>query len=81
MTWVLGRGGQILYKAMWTSAARVGEFLERAAQAPRDHRHAPFHTEQVEIRTRDQEAPRRQLRCFGRYPRPAWITHRANVEP
>jgi hypothetical protein len=65
MSWVLGRGGQILYKAMWTSAARVGEFLERAAQAPKDRRHAPFHTEQVEMRARDHEAFYRGLERNG----------------
>jgi len=65
MSWVLGRGGQILYKAMWTSAARVGEFLERSSQAPRDLRQAPFHTEQVEMRTRDQEAFYRGLERNG----------------
>lgn len=65
MSWVLGRGGQILYKAMWTSAARVGEFLERAASGPTDLRHAPFHTEQIEIRARDQEAFYRGLERNG----------------
>jgi hypothetical protein len=29
MSWVLDRGGTILYKAEWTSAARVDDFLER----------------------------------------------------
>jgi hypothetical protein len=29
MSWVLDRGGTILYKAMWTSAADIGNFLER----------------------------------------------------
>jgi hypothetical protein len=65
MSWVLGGGGQILYKAMWTSAARVGEFLERAAAGPKDLRHAPFHTEQVELRTRDQQAFYRGLERNG----------------
>ena len=27
MSWVLGRGGTILYKAMWTSADRIADFL------------------------------------------------------
>ena len=31
MTWVLGRRGQILYKAQWTSADRVRDFLGRYA--------------------------------------------------
>jgi hypothetical protein len=65
MTWVLGRGGAILYKAMWTSAARVGDFLERYARQPLDLRHAPFHTEQIEIRARDGEAFTRGLERNG----------------
>lgn len=56
MSWVLGRGGVILYKAMWTSAARIGEFLERYGAHPRGMRHAPFFTEQTEMRLRDSEA-------------------------
>jgi hypothetical protein len=56
MTWVLGRGGQILYKAMWTSAARVEDFLTRYEQQPLDLTHGPFHTEQIEIRQRDEDA-------------------------
>ena len=66
MSWVLGRGGVILYKSMWTSAARIGEFLERAAAQPRDLRHAPFYTEQLEMRLRDSEAFTRGLQRNGR---------------
>src|SRR5919201_5519277 len=46
MSWVLGRGGTILYKAAWTSAERIGDFLERLRARPRGLGHAPFHTEQ-----------------------------------
>jgi hypothetical protein len=53
MSWVLGRGGVILYKAMWTSAARIADFLERYERQPVDLRHAPFHTEQLELRVKD----------------------------
>lgn len=51
MSWVLGRGGLVLYKAMWTSAARIGEFFARQGVpgAGRD----TFHTEQLEIRQKD----------------------------
>ena len=56
MSWALGRGGAILYKATWTSAARIGEFLKRHAAQPRDLRHAPFHTEQIELRVRDSRS-------------------------
>jgi hypothetical protein len=61
MSWVLGRGGVILYKAMWTSAARIADFLERYGRQPIDLRHAPFHTEQVEIRVKDADTFRRGL--------------------
>jgi hypothetical protein len=37
MSWVLARGGTILYKATWISAARIGEFLRRRAV----QRHGP----------------------------------------
>ena len=56
MSWVLGRGGTILYKAMWTSAARIGEFLERQQAQPASLASAPFHTEQLELRRRDGDA-------------------------
>jgi hypothetical protein len=35
MSWVLDRGGSILYKAMWTSAAHIGDFLRRGRRASR----------------------------------------------
>jgi hypothetical protein len=53
MTWVLGRGGVVLYKAMWTSATRVADFLARFEAQPLDLIHAPFFTEQLEVRRRD----------------------------
>lgn len=65
MSWVLGRGGLILYKAMWTSAARVGDFLERFAAQALDLRHGPFHTEQLEVRRRDSQEFQRGLERNG----------------
>lgn len=65
MTWVLGRSGTILYKAMWTSAARVGEFLERYEEQAVDLRHDPFHTEQIEIRRKDDDEFTRGLERNG----------------
>ncbi len=56
MSWVLDRGGTILYKAMWTSAARIGDYLHRFEAQPLDLPHAPFHTEQLEVRRRDVAA-------------------------
>ncbi len=61
MSWVLGRGGVILYKAMWTSAERIGDFVERYGERPLDIARAPFHTEQLEVRRRDAAAFARGL--------------------
>ena len=76
MTWVLGRGGTILYKAMWTSAERVRGFLERFEATPVDLRHTPFQTEQVEVRLRDPEEFQRGLERNG--PRSVAEFARAN---
>lgn len=65
MSWVLDRGGVILYKAMWTSAARIGDFLDRFQAQPTDLLHAPFHTEQIEVRRHDGEAFTRGLERNG----------------
>ena len=64
MSWVLDRGGSILYKAMWTSAARIGEFFERRAQ-----RSVPaagtFYAEQLEPVARDRDSFQRGLERNG----------------
>jgi hypothetical protein len=65
MSWVLGGGGTILCKAMWTSAERIGEFLERYAEKPSGLAYAPFHTEQLELRRRDADAFQRGLERNG----------------
>jgi hypothetical protein len=65
MSWGLGRGGTILYKAMWTSAARIGDFLDRYRALPLDLAHAAFHTEQLELRRRDGDAFQRGLERNG----------------
>jgi hypothetical protein len=65
MSWVLGRGGVVLYKAMWTSASRIGDFLERYEARPLDLAHAPFFTEQLEVRRRDPESFQRGLERNG----------------
>lgn len=63
MTWVVGRGGRIVYKADWTSAANVEAFLARYL----DSRNArkgpigPYYTEQVEYRNLDRDAFYRRL--------------------
>lgn len=58
MTWVIGHGGRIIYKADWTSAANVEAFLQRH-ESGRSRRPAagivgPYLTEQVEFRDLDR---------------------------
>lgn len=69
MTWVIGRGGQILYKADWTSAANVEAFLHRylrgRSRRPPSGAVAPYLTEQVEFRDVDREAFYQRLRRNG----------------
>jgi hypothetical protein len=65
MSWVLGRGGRILYKAMWTSAARIGDFLERQRNQALGLAYAPFPTEQLELRAREAGAFQRGLERHG----------------
>ncbi len=65
MSWVLGRGGTILYKAMWTSATRIGEFLEHQQTQPSGLAHVAFPTEQLEQRRRDGESFQRGLERNG----------------
>ena len=59
MTWVIGRGGRVAYKANWTSAANVEAFQERflAARAERPPRATPvmYETQQVEFRYPDRK--------------------------
>jgi hypothetical protein len=61
MSWVLDRGGTILYKAMWTSAARVAGFLERRRAQPGGPASATFYAEQLEPVERDRDSFRRGL--------------------
>lgn len=59
MTWVIGRGGRVAYKANWTSAANVEAFLTRflaaGADRPRGAAMAVYETEQLEFRQVDRE--------------------------
>lgn len=70
MTWVVGRGGRILYRSDWTSAANVEAFLERYEQArrrkPSSGAVAPYVSEQLEFRDVDREAFYARLRRSGR---------------
>ena len=65
MSWVLDRGGTILYKAMWTSAARVADFLERRQAHPAGPASGTFYAEQLEPLARDRDAFRRGLERNG----------------
>lgn len=75
-TFVLARGGIVLYKAMWTSAGRLQEFLERCRALPAGVGHVPFYTEQVELRARDAETFVRALERNG----PRAVSEFARVE-
>jgi hypothetical protein len=65
MTWVIGRGGRIAYKADWTSAANVEAFLVRFLGARTARRPgavlSPYVSEQLEFREVDREAFYRHL--------------------
>jgi hypothetical protein len=69
MTWVIARGGRIVYKADWTSAANVEAFLTRyqegRARRPPSGAVAAYLTEQIEHRDVDREAFYARLRRNG----------------
>jgi hypothetical protein len=65
MSWVLERGGSILYKAMWTSAAHVGDFLEAQAASPPGPASGTFYAEQLGPIVRDRDAFYRGLERNG----------------
>jgi len=59
MTWVIGRGGRIAYKADWTSAANVEAFLERFLAVRGEHPPGTtpvmYETQQAEFRYPDRK--------------------------
>jgi hypothetical protein len=74
MTWVIDRGGQVAYKANWTSAANVEAFLVRllaasSATPPPRGAFASYETEQMEFRLVDR--PRFMTRLERNGPRAA----------
>ena len=73
MSWVLDRGGAILYKAMWTSAAHIGDFLEARPAGPVA---STFYAEQLAPVARDRAAFRRGLERNG----PRSVTEFARAE-
>lgn len=58
MTWVIARGGQILYKSDWTSANNIASYLDRyragRSRQPTRGTVGPYLTEQVEYRDLDR---------------------------
>lgn len=69
MTWIVGRGGRILYRSDWTSAANVEGFLDRYGRArrrrPPGGALAAYVSEQMEFRDVDPEAFDARLRRNG----------------
>ena len=65
MSWVLDRGGSILYKAMWTSAAHIGDFLEAQTARPAGPASSTFYAELLAPVARDREAFQRGLERNG----------------
>ena len=59
MTWVIGRGGRVAYKANWTSAANVeaflGRFLAARGQHPPGTAPVMYETQQAEFRYPDRK--------------------------
>ena len=69
MTWVIGRGGRVLYRADWTSAANVESFLLRYEEGrrrrPPSGAVSPYLSEQTEFRNVDRAAFYDRLRRNG----------------
>jgi hypothetical protein len=76
MSWVLDRGGTILYKAEWTSAAHVGEFLEQREARPPGPASGTFYAELRAPVARDRAAFQRGLERNG----PRAVTEFARAE-
>ena len=70
MSWVIARGGRIIYKSDWTSAANIEAFLTRyeagRGRTPETGGVGPYLTEQVEFRDLDREAFYQRLHRNGR---------------
>ncbi|MQA85737.1 MAG: hypothetical protein GEV03_14215 [Streptosporangiales bacterium] len=65
MTWILDRGGRVVYKANWTNAANVEAFLDRYLAArerrPPGAAQVMYETEQIEFRRTDAEQFQKHL--------------------
>ena len=65
MSWVFDRGGTILYKAMWTSAAHIAGFLAAREAGSGGPASGTFYTEQLGPVARDRDAFYRGLERNG----------------
>src|SRR5690348_5977333 len=69
MTWVIGRGGHVAYKANWTSAANVeaflGRFLAGHAEPPPGTSPVMYETQQAVFRYTDRKEFMRHLQRDG----------------
>jgi len=65
MSWVIDRGGTILYKAMWTSAAHLGDFLEQREARSAGPASSTFYAEILAPVARDRSAFQRGLERNG----------------
>ena len=69
MTWVIGRGGRVVYKANWTAAANVEAFLDRflagRAEHPPGTLPVMYETQQAEFRYTDRKRFTKRLRRNG----------------
>jgi hypothetical protein len=65
MTWVIGQGGRVAYKANWTSAANVEAFLGRLLAGRAEHPPGTspmmYETQQAEFRYPDRKRFMQQL--------------------
>jgi hypothetical protein len=79
MSWVVGKGGRVIYKSDWTSAANIDAFLERyeagKVRRPVAGMVGPYLTEQVEFR--DLDRPRFYTLLERNGPRARSEFHRA----
>lgn len=69
MTWIIGRGGVIYYKAAWTHQPDIEDALSATidglAGRTGQPALAPFYSERLAWRVRDMDAFRRQLAVAG----------------
>ncbi len=68
MTWIVAQGGLVVYKGAWTGPEDIEECLQqwlKGWQERRQRPQAPFYTERLSWRARDEEAFNDGLRRAG----------------